>query len=214
MTFDYSVLQLPTVIEPSAKYLVGLPNGTRTYVKNVGSVVLDKNLHLLNVLHVPDFHHNLLSVSKLTASNNCFVTFYLDFCLIQDLCNGKLKGIGKHRQGLYFFNPNLKLSTFVSDLGQLNKVVCHTVESSQVVPFEMNLNKMPISMLSLSSSHDSALWHQRLGHASYSILPLVRPSLSRSSAQSSLHFMHCLVYPLAKQTRLPFPNSTFQTQNL
>lgn len=103
MTFDHSILQLPTSIEPSTKYLVGLPNGTKTYVKHIGSVVLDSNLHLSNVLHVPNFYLNLLSISKLAASNNYFVTFHLDFCLFQDLCNGKLKRIGKHRQGLYFF---------------------------------------------------------------------------------------------------------------
>ncbi|XP_039038591.1 uncharacterized protein LOC120176179 [Hibiscus syriacus] len=48
-----------------------------------------------NVLVVPQFKHNLLSVSRLTHDLGCYFTFYPDFFLLQDLCTGRMKGIGR-----------------------------------------------------------------------------------------------------------------------
>uniref|UniRef100_A0A3Q7GRS6 Uncharacterized protein n=1 Tax=Solanum lycopersicum TaxID=4081 RepID=A0A3Q7GRS6_SOLLC len=56
---------------------------------------------LQDVLFVPEFHYNLLSISKVTKDFNCFVSFYPGFCLFQDLSTGELKGIGKEDDGLY-----------------------------------------------------------------------------------------------------------------
>ena len=59
-----------------------------------------------NVMYIPEFKHNLLSVSKLTMELNCSVHFYPDFCSFHDLFSGRVKGIGKHVQDLcggFFF---------------------------------------------------------------------------------------------------------------
>jgi hypothetical protein len=45
---------------------VGLPNGGKAKIHNVGSIKISKTRTLDGVLHVPQFNVNLLSVSKLT----------------------------------------------------------------------------------------------------------------------------------------------------
>ena len=46
---------------------ITIPNGTKIPVKHVGTVNLSDKLKLLNVLHVPDFEFNLISVHKLSS---------------------------------------------------------------------------------------------------------------------------------------------------
>ena len=63
-------------------------------------------------------------------------------------------------------------------------------------------------MCNLAQISDSSLWHQRLGH----------PSTKVTSLFSSFHFKNkacdtneCLVCPLTKQIRLPFPSSSINS---
>ncbi|CAL9028584.1 unnamed protein product, partial [Prunus brigantina] len=84
---------------------VGLPNGEQAEIHNIGSIKLSKDLSLDGVLHVPKFHVNLLSVSKLTRALHCVVTFYPDFCVVQDVDTKKTIGLGKHFDGLYYLTP-------------------------------------------------------------------------------------------------------------
>ncbi|XP_075092045.1 uncharacterized protein LOC142172161 [Nicotiana tabacum] len=47
------------------------------------------NQKVKDVLYVPDFKFNLLSVSKLTKDLSCLAAFYPDFCVLQGLYSGK-----------------------------------------------------------------------------------------------------------------------------
>lgn len=82
---------------------VHLPNGTKVPITHIGSCRLLQG-DIQNVLCVPDFKHNLLSVSKLTRELGCCVAFFPDFCLLQDLFTGKVRGIGKLEGGLYYWD--------------------------------------------------------------------------------------------------------------
>lgn len=57
-------------------------------------------------------------------------------------------------------------------------------------------------------SQPSNLWHMRLGHPSPSRLKLVSPLLSTNNISFE---NNCNVFPMAKQTRLPFPLSSIST---
>ncbi|KAK8264451.1 hypothetical protein V6Z12_D12G109100 [Gossypium hirsutum] len=85
---------------------VRLPNGSSVSITHVGTCNILPNLQLAKVLYVPNFHYNLLSVSKLTNDLNCVVSFYPQFCLIQNLFSGKMRGIGRARGGLYILDPS------------------------------------------------------------------------------------------------------------
>nr|XP_033510663.1 uncharacterized protein LOC117275503 [Nicotiana tomentosiformis] len=80
---------------------VRLPNGTNTDVIHICSTQLSANNKLENVLYVPYFKFNLISVSKLTMDLQCGVFFLPKLCVFQDLYSGRVKGIVKETGGLY-----------------------------------------------------------------------------------------------------------------
>lgn len=86
---------------------VHLPNGEVSDVTNMGSCNVANAGRIDNVLYLPEFKHNLLSVSKITKEINCCAIFYLGFYLLQDLCSRKVKVIGKERRGLYLLQQTI-----------------------------------------------------------------------------------------------------------
>lgn len=66
---------------------VYLPDGTNKPVRQIGDVKLNPKLCLKESLYVPTFKFNLLSVPKLTQNAQLKLTFYPNFCLMQDLQN-------------------------------------------------------------------------------------------------------------------------------
>jgi len=85
---------------------ITLPNGHFSEISYIGKVKLSSTLVLNEVLYVPLFKYNLLSVPKLTKDTNYIVTFYPTLCIIQDLDTKKILGIGKRSRGLYFLQDN------------------------------------------------------------------------------------------------------------
>lgn len=63
--------------------ILHLPNGSTTSVTQMGSVMLSSDIVLQNVLCVPSFAYNLLSVSKLLKDAKCIATFAPTHCSIQ-----------------------------------------------------------------------------------------------------------------------------------
>lgn len=54
---------------------VGLPNGQKAQIKNSETVQIKPNLKICDILHVPSFNMNFLSVSKMRKDINCPLTF-------------------------------------------------------------------------------------------------------------------------------------------
>ena len=76
------------------------PNGQSATISFIGSVELPNGLYLNNVLYVPSFKLNLLSIPQLTKEMSCRVIFHHDHYLIQDLQSRKTIGLDKLRGGL------------------------------------------------------------------------------------------------------------------
>lgn len=68
---------------------VQLPDGNKTSVTQSGSISLTPTIVLHNVLFVPTFHFNLLSVSKVTEDHHCFVVFHPKFCFFRTYALGR-----------------------------------------------------------------------------------------------------------------------------
>uniref|UniRef100_A0A803MQH5 Retrovirus-related Pol polyprotein from transposon TNT 1-94-like beta-barrel domain-containing protein n=1 Tax=Chenopodium quinoa TaxID=63459 RepID=A0A803MQH5_CHEQI len=66
-------------------FYITILDGSRVMVENVRSIKLDSKIELLNVLHVPGFQFNLISIPKLCKDNGFIVSFTSDVCLVQDL---------------------------------------------------------------------------------------------------------------------------------
>ena len=63
-------------------------------------------LKLNSVLFVPQCPYNLISLSQLTRSLNCSVTFTANSFVIQEHGTGRLIGEGRESRGLYYLEFN------------------------------------------------------------------------------------------------------------
>lgn len=82
-------------------YIV-IPDGRQVPILHVGSVKIQDNLILHDVLHIPLFQFNLISVQKLCKDLNCTVLFDETKCVIQDhLKKGRQLLLGNSQGGLY-----------------------------------------------------------------------------------------------------------------
>ena len=173
-----------TSITSISHCVVKLPNGESAIVTHIGTVQLSAQFTLHNVLCVPSFTFNLLSISKLTKHLPFCLVFLSQFYFIQDLTCWKMIGVGEMHHGLYLLQRKLSSSSSK-----------HPSLSQYLSPLK--------SILIVNSVVDMPkLWHSRLGHPSFNkLLPIkdVLPSFSQSCDDI------CTVCPLAKHKRLPFP---------
>ncbi|XP_015161610.1 uncharacterized protein [Solanum tuberosum] len=137
---------------------VHLPNGNTVAVSHIGSTSILANQTISNVLYLPDFQVNLVSVSKLTKELKCMVAFFPDFCVFQDLSTGQVKGIGKKDHGLYILTrgpnqaPRKVVNSSISPRSQSHST---SVAKSTILP----------SLHSISICESADVWHKRFGHA-------------------------------------------------
>ncbi|XP_075103743.1 uncharacterized protein LOC142178311 [Nicotiana tabacum] len=141
MAADLSMLSKFRAVSQASNKRIHLPNGGITIVLHVGNCKLTDTGEIRNVLYVPDFQYNLLSVSKETRELHCMARFYPDFYIFQDLSSGKVKGIGREKDDLYLLvsQPHTRNGTEEKTVTQR---LCAQVEK------------------------DVLLWHRRLAHAS------------------------------------------------
>ncbi|RVW15161.1 hypothetical protein CK203_083349 [Vitis vinifera] len=82
---------------------VTLANGSQTVAKGIGLALPLPSLPLTSVLYTPECPFNLfssISISKITRTLNCSITFSNKFVTLQDRSTGKTIGIGRESQGL------------------------------------------------------------------------------------------------------------------
>ncbi|XP_074271063.1 uncharacterized protein LOC141594984 [Silene latifolia] len=146
MLYDIRLLSKPIII--------GLPDGTIKLVHKIGNIDLTEAIKLKDVLIVPDFKQNLLSVSRLIQHSSMIFLFANKYCAFQDLSSKVPLALAEKRRGLYWFEPHLKnkeqeLKT------RSTTIVPHTIvphcSSSNVCNKECNLD----------------LLHSRLGRSSF-----------------------------------------------
>jgi hypothetical protein len=99
---DFSILSTPA--------FVSVANGKGAPVKGKGKMKLLSHIVESDVLYVPFFPFQLLSVKRLTSSLNCEVIFSPYKVIFQDLVTKKMIGEGFHLHGLYYFTPDSQIS--------------------------------------------------------------------------------------------------------
>lgn len=105
MKFDKSLLH--NIKKLSFPVIVTLPNSYKVKVYCVGSVYLSPVLELHNVLFVPSFKHNLLSVYKLCNQFDCLLIFSKLGCAIQVPSLKRDLVFGDANAGLYVLRENI-----------------------------------------------------------------------------------------------------------
>ena len=132
--------------EPINPVTVKLPNGHHVQATHSGIVYLSKTITLFNVLYIPTFTFNLISIYKLVSSTDCALIFSSTSCMLQDTNTRMRIGIVEERHGLYHLIPD-----------QNDKVVY-----SAIVHPKCNI--IPVD-----------LWHFRMGHLSTERLQCMKP---------------------------------------
>ncbi|OIT06305.1 hypothetical protein A4A49_61637, partial [Nicotiana attenuata] len=72
------------------KMKYNFPTGNKSQITHTRKAPILGNKTVNNVLYVPDFKFNLLSVSKITKDLCCSATLFSDFCILQDLYSGRV----------------------------------------------------------------------------------------------------------------------------
>ena len=83
---------------------VSLPNGVAIPIVRIGTKLLSKDIRLHNVLFVPNFRYNLLSVRAFIDTSPFSMVFICDDCVIQECSQGKMIGKGSKSGKLYQLN--------------------------------------------------------------------------------------------------------------
>ncbi|XP_019086343.1 PREDICTED: uncharacterized protein LOC109126896 [Camelina sativa] len=162
---------------------VSLPNEAKVDIKHCGTVKLTNTLILHNVLHVPSFTFNLISISCLLQHNHGSAHFFPDHCYLQESIQGLMIGRGFLLHNLY--------------------VLQHDSSSVSITPSSSSASASPSASTHFTGSLevDGHLWHQRLGYPSHDKLKLLTGILPSSDLR---HVTPCDVCLLAKQKRLPY----------
>nr|KYP65402.1 Retrovirus-related Pol polyprotein from transposon TNT 1-94 [Cajanus cajan] len=124
---------------------IHLPNGSTVVACFSGTVYFTPHFVLHDVLYVPNFNFNLLSISKLISTLPYHLIFSDKICHIQEASSLRMIGLASLKQGLYHLviNKEGRLPTFSS------------------------------SANSTANTNNKNLWHLRLGHLSGSRLNLL-----------------------------------------
>ena len=130
-------------------------NGTGMEITNVGhSHLYSPNLHLKNILHVPQAHKSLCSDNCLTRDNNVFLEFHPNHFLIKEQVTKKILHKGRCEGGLYPLQPSknkqalgvIKPSTSLwhHRLGHASSRVVQQVLHRHKLPFAQESNKTKV----------------------------------------------------------------------
>ena len=65
-----------------------------------------------------------MSVSKLTRTLKCYISFFPDFCLFQDLMTKQIIGRGRESEGLYILDPTVPIPIACSRVTTLFETHC------------------------------------------------------------------------------------------
>lgn len=109
MVSNINMLDKSTINKDNNPRKFYLPNGDISIVTHTGTSSISPRSILENVFLLPQFKYNLMSVSKATEKLHCIALFYLDFCIFQDLSNGKVKEIDRQEDGLYLLNQTTSI---------------------------------------------------------------------------------------------------------
>jgi len=218
-------------------FLITSPNGYNIKVTEISDVCLTSTLTLYKVLFIPSFKFNLISVHCLALQLKGIVSFNSSSCLLQGPSLKSPLALGKAKNGLYFFCP--KCHNYPPADGNIaSHVKCQPVYSfnyckiasvgnkcqnpSQNVKYFHTINKEACvvdhiscsainSFLSTNFTHNrdtEFLWHARLGHVPFVKMKTISTiPLNFSSKQP----FTCTICPMARETRIPFPESTTTT---
>ena len=124
-------------------------SGSGMNISHIGHATIhtpsNHDIHLRNILHVPEAQKNLISVHRLATDNNVFLEFHPNYFLVKDQDTKKVILEGQCRHGLYPFpapsNKKAYITTKVP-FSRWHSRLGHP--SSAIVKQVISRNKLPL----------------------------------------------------------------------
>ena len=142
---------------------VTLADGSHSCVLGLGTIVPTPSIPLTLVLSLPNFSFNLMSVSKLTRALKCYISFFPDFCLFQDLMTKQIIGKGHESGGLYILDSTFPRPIACSGVTTPFETHCRLGHLS--LPLLKKLCPQFSSFLSLDCESCQFAKHHRLSYS-------------------------------------------------
>ncbi|XP_074352312.1 uncharacterized protein LOC141691472 [Apium graveolens] len=185
MTPHHSAIFNPSYLLSNQR--IQLPTGDSVIISHSGQAQLIPDLALYNVLCVPIFQHNLLSVQKLIKDGKFNIIFHSTHCEIDDKTTGLIKMIGTVRNGLYYINTSNYLACNTSHPSPLDlwhhKLGHASLSSFKHIP-DVPIGSVPSSQICASCPMSK-----------FTVLPF---SLSTSHAKKLFALLHMDIWGLYK----------------
>ena len=122
--------------------MITLAIGSQTMAKGIGSTCPLPSITLTYVLYVLDSPFNLISISKLTCDLNCLITFYDNSVTLQNRSTGRMIGIGREFQGLFYLSS------------PSSSIACTSIDTSLLIHSRLghpNISKFRVMVPRLSN---------------------------------------------------------------
>lgn len=126
------------------RYSLTLPNKITLPVKLIGSIKVDPIITLTEMLYVPNFDMNLISIGALNRTQRFIVYFTCNHALIRDIKLMRMIGRAKVDEGLYVMGKT-------------------DMKNDKLQPFNSKINVVSLDV-----------WHKRLGHPSNKCLSFIK----------------------------------------
>lgn len=165
------------------KHEVVLPDGFVNDIKFMGNITLHSEIDLKDVLYVPDFKYNLLSIGQLTKEVKIEVAFGTNHCYSQDQGTKEVIAIAWLADGLYQVDKTSFSRNVIEKFTKYKLCNALYVNSTN--------KEVPVDK-----------WHLRLGHASFDSLCHIEDIEIKYNSQM------CEICPCAKQHRNNFNKSS------
>ena len=137
-----------------------LANGSQSCVLGSDTIFSTLSLPLSSVLNLPNFSFNLISVRKLTRTLKCYISFFLGFCLFQDLMTKQIIGRGRESGGLYILDHTV--SRPIACFGVATPFETHCRLDHSFLPLLKKLCSQFSSLSSLECESCQFVKHHRL----------------------------------------------------
>ncbi|KAL2935935.1 Retrovirus-related Pol polyprotein from transposon TNT 1-94 [Bienertia sinuspersici] len=205
MTGDFGKLR--NTCEVNKTIRIGLPTGDTAMVTHKGDARLNDCMTLENVMYVPTFKHNLISIQKLVKDSKCEVKFTENFCIIKEADSECVKGIGRAERGLYILLDG--------SVSAVRREMAEEKTKREQAEVDMRANTVddvvvPGSIKMKNKVSEEMLWHQRLGHAPLDRIQKIEELKEKVKNCNE----ECLICPQAKFTRQPYLRSNSRASDV
>ncbi|RVW30591.1 Retrovirus-related Pol polyprotein from transposon TNT 1-94 [Vitis vinifera] len=195
---------------------VTLANGSQTVAKGIGLALPLPSLPLTSVLYTPECPFNLISISKITRTLNCSITFSDKFVTLQDRSTGKTIGIGRESQGLYHLTSDSSPAVCISTDAPLlihNRLGHPSLSKFQkMVPRFSTLSSLPCESCQLGK-HTRVSFPKRLNNRAKSPFELVHTDVwGPCRTASTLGFQYFVTF-IDDYSRCTCPFTSFMSHH-